>query len=272
MRRPPALHPNKVRLGVASDPIGFTFVVASLLASIYFSTFLIVLIAAAGLISLAGLSPWIHPVRLRAERRAFIKHLRTLEHRRQRRETGLLTSLSPTLRERYLELKLRMRDVPQGESLDARAGRSQSLQTRLDELLAAYLRLLVAHAAHERFMGAADEASLTRQLERLEEEIEVVSSRVRAVKVARRDILLRRLRRLEEVCEQCEVISTQLAMVEDIVCLMCESTLMSPDAIFLNEQLDDLLLEVEAVEEAVKGFDMLSENAELAQFEKLIAS
>ena len=272
MRRPPPLPHVKVRLGVASDPMGFTALVAALLAALFLDNFVVLIATLTSLLALVALAPWIRPVRHRAERRAFVKRLRGLEARRARREVGQLGGLPPALRERYLELKLRMRDVPQGESLNARAGRSASLQARLDELLAAYLRLLVAHGSHERFLASADESSLTRQIDRLEQEIDTASQKVRAVKIARLDILQRRLRRLAEVREQREVITTQLAMIEDIVSLLCEATLMSPDAAFLGDQLDDLLMEVEAVEEAVKALDSPGGAlADLARFDRRIA-
>ncbi len=263
--RPPSLSAARVRLGVASDPWGFGALIGALILSGLLSSLAVFAVALALLTALVALAPHLAPLRRHAERRAMIKRLRRAELRRQRREHGHLLALPPDPRERYRALTLKLQAASQRS--DAQASRADD---HLEGLRASFLNLLTAQAVHDRALDAVDGPALQRQVDRLTAEIEVASAPVRAAQVARRQVLERRLRRLAEIRDQREVISTQLLMIEDLVSLLGEAGVASPDGDLLGDHVEGLLVEIDVADEATRSLDGAGPRRAMARFERQI--
>lgn len=268
------LKPSTVRLQTATDPVSVVALLGGLAGSILLGDLTSVIVVSGVVAGVAGISPYLAPlrVRVRARLRDRLERARLARHRAE--ERAQLDGLSPPLRERYLELKVRIREIAAG--VGGAPGKTTVLSHidgQLTELLASYLRLLTAVQNTDRLLKGVDELFLYRQLEELAQQAALSPPKLRAVIVSRREILLRRRQRLEQAREHREVVVTQLSMVEDIVKLVRETSLMSHDAEALGAQLNELMIEVESAEEAIREVEALSdaEREELAHFEQRVA-
>jgi hypothetical protein len=161
----------------------------------------------------------------------------------QKDHFGLLTALKSRILERY-------RQLPGGRVLAA------SSEPRLDALLLAFLRLVVTLNSYRRFLGAADKASLEVELRELEADLaQETNERLREVKGRRVELLKKRLGRFVHAHESREVVSHQIASIEDLLRLTLEQSIAVRDPEMMGRQLDALTAEVAATEETVKEME-----------------
>ena len=268
----PALRPtdNALRKGALTDPVMLSVGALGLLIGVFTAFVPSVALVLVWMALWVGLTPKVGPLRRRATRRAQSHKAQTAELHKQQQEVSLLAQVPPAGRERYLELKLEAAEVVAAKVEDPiRATAFAEVRTQLGELLMAYLRMLVALANLDRFLANVDQLRLHREIEGIEKEIVTSSPRVKTVKEARRDILSKRRDRLEEATEQREVVATQLAMIEDIVGLMREAALVSPDPADIGQQLSGWMEQVEAAEDAVR--ELHGWSSDLHEFDDRIA-
>ncbi len=163
-------------------------------------------------------------------------------------QEALLRELAPSQREHFAALsELKKRILARYEQL--RSGRvlAASTERKLEALLTSFLRLVTTLNNYKRFLSAGDRGPLEAELKQLENEVKAPSSEaLLQVKQRRIDILKKRVERFVHAEESREVISHQLASIEDIMRLTHEQAIAMKDVPVVSTQLDALVAEVEA--------------------------
>ncbi len=170
---------------------------------------------------------------------------------------SLLAELSASQREHYQvlgELRGRIltsyRQMPGGGVLAANSER------RLDALLTSFLRLVATLNGYRKFLSVVDRRGLEDELQGLEAEVATdVNEKLREVKARRIDILKKRIHRFVQAAENREVVSHQLASIEDMLRLTHEQSIAIRDPEVVSQQLDVLSAEVAATEETVREME-----------------
>lgn len=165
--------------------------------------------------------------------------------------------LSSSQREHYevlSELKRRIlasyRQLPGGGVLAANSER------RLDALLTSFLRLVVTLNGYRKFLNVVDRRTLEEELRNLEAEVQTDSSeKLREVKARRIEILKKRVHRFVQAEENREVVSHQLASIEDMLRLAHEQSIAVRDPDLVTQQLESLTAQVAATEETVREME-----------------
>ena len=173
----------------------------------------------------------------------------------------LLAELAPTQKEHYeslRELKARIvanyTRVPGGRALADSSGR------RIDGLLTAFVRLLSTLNAYRRYLGATDKKAIEDEVAALGRELAADESpRLKEVKQRRVEILELRLSRFNKAEESREVVSHQLAGIEDLLKLTLEQSIAMRDPEAVGRQLEVLGAEVQATEDSVKEMERFME-------------
>lgn len=173
----------------------------------------------------------------------------------------MLQELAPSQREHYQALReLRdkidenYRKLPSGTVVAASSERS------VDALLTAFLRLVLTLNHYRKFLNVADRQVVESELEELKRELEEETHpRLREVKQKRLEILDKRLQRFQQAAESREIISHQLAGIEDLLRLTHEQSIAIRDPQSVSRQLDVLSAEVAASEETVKEMERFLE-------------
>lgn len=170
---------------------------------------------------------------------------------------GLLAELAPSQREHYAslrELKERILEryarLPGGRVLVAASER------RLEGLLSSFLRLVATLNSYRKFLSASDRKAIADELAQLEAESAAESNeRLREVKARRSDILRKRLQRFVQAEESRELVSHQLASIEDVLNLTHEQAISIRDPELVGRQLEALTNEVAETEETVRELE-----------------
>lgn len=172
-------------------------------------------------------------------------------------EEALLRELAPSQREHYAALtELKKRILTRYTQM--RAGRlmAASTERKLEALLTSFLRLVTTLNNYKRFLSAGDRVAVENELKQLQNEVTQPSSeKLLEVKQRRIDILKKRVDRFVHAEESREVISHQLASIEDIMRLTHEQAIAVKDVSSVSAQLDALAAEVEAAEETARDME-----------------
>lgn len=177
---------------------------------------------------------------------------------------ALLGDLAPSQRQHYQELvslKDRILDsyrkMPGGRVLAA------SSERRLEGLLTSFLRLVGTLNSYRRFLSATDREAIQAELAQLEREVaDEKNERLRDVKARRVEILKKRVQRFVQAEESREVVSHQLAGIEDVLRLTHEQSIAIRDPEVVSRQLDALTAEVAATEETVREMEQFMQVTE----------
>jgi hypothetical protein len=138
-----------------------------------------------------------------------------------------------------------------------------SSEGRLDALLTSFLRLVSTLNGYRQFLGSADRKELETELAQLEAEVTTDTSEpLREVKTRRIEILRKRVRRYVQAEESREVVSHQLATIEDMLRLTHEQSVAIRDPQVVGEQLSALSAEVAATEESVRDLETFMQVSE----------
>ncbi|MCY1020786.1 hypothetical protein [Pyxidicoccus sp. MSG2] len=177
---------------------------------------------------------------------------------------ALQSDLAPSQREHYqqlLGLKEKIlanyRKLPGGKVLEADS------EPRLDALLTSFLRLISTLNQYRAYLNSSDREHLERDVRELEEDLaREANPRLKDVKANRVEILRKRLARFEQAGESREVVSHQLAGIEDLMRLTHEQSIAIRDPESVNRQLTVLSAEAEATEESVRQMEQFLEFSE----------
>lgn len=170
---------------------------------------------------------------------------------------ALLEELAPSQREHYFALvELRDRILANYRKLPGGGVLVASSEGRLDSLLTNFLRLLSTLNGYRKYLNAADRAAIEREVAELESELSgEENARLREVKQKRVEILHKRLQRFAQAQESREIVSHQLASIEDLLRLTHEQSIAIRDAESVTRQLDALSAEIAATDETVREME-----------------
>lgn len=171
--------------------------------------------------------------------------------------SSLLGELSPSQREHYLVLReLRDKILANYRKLPGGGVLSASSEAQVDALLTAFLRLLGTLNSYRKYLNGAGRRAVEEELKQLEAEVAVEESpRVREVKAKRVEILRKRVQRFVQAEESRELVSHQLAGIEDLLRLTHEQSIAIRDPEGIVRQLDALSAEVQATEGTVREME-----------------
>jgi hypothetical protein len=178
----------------------------------------------------------------------------------------LMEELSASQKEHYFALRgLRDRILENHRKLPGGRVLAASSEQRVDALLVSFLRLLVTLNHYRKFLNSADRKTVQKELSGLEAEITTDSNeRLREVKQKRVEILRKRLERFTQAEESRELVSHQLAGIEDLLKLTHEQSISIRDPESLGRQLEALTLETQATEESVREMERFMEIEEIS--------
>ncbi len=224
---------------------------AALLALVAFTP--VPLLVAAGLeLVVLGVVPSLPGFKRRTRRRRE-------EERRLAEQASLektLDELSPSQRDCYFTLRdLRDRTLENYRRLPGGAPLAEASAGRLDGLLVSFVRLLGALDDHRRYLSTTDRKSLERELAELRVEVAGGAAGTQAlheVKRRRIEILEKRVERFGRAAEGRELVSHQLASIEDFLRLLHEQSITLRDPEVVNAQLEHLSSEIQATDEAMR--------------------
>ncbi len=236
-------------------PANLFALAAGALASIYLGDW--IPFAAAGGASVAYLTFLSTMPSFRRAVRANSEALTSSEVASPEEEQALLAELAPSQREHYEQLKaLKGRILDEYGKLPGGGVLQASSEQRLDTLLTSFLRLVTTLNSYRKFLNAADRQAVEAELNELTKDVESEKNeRLKEVKSRRIDILKKRLARFVQAEESREVVSHQLASIEDLLRLTHEQSIAIRDPQVVTRQLDALAAEVAATEETVRDME-----------------
>lgn len=198
----------------------------------------------------------------------FKRHVRALrEHDRQLLEKSatetLLEGLSPNQRESYLSLRdLHHRILENYSRVPGGNVLAETSAYRMDGLLASFVRLLSTLNSYRRYLTNTDRKAIEKELADLTAEVAATSfgdsEKVHEVKARRVEILGKRLERFDRAAESRELISHQLASIDDFMRLLHEQSITLRDPDVLGQQLEHLAIEIQATDETVREMEKFS--------------
>lgn len=170
---------------------------------------------------------------------------------------ALLEELAPNQREHYFALKeLRDKILSNYQKLPGGNVLVASSEPRLDTLLQNFVRLLGTLNNYRKYLSAADRAAVDREIISLRAECEDETNlRLREVKQKRVEILEKRLQRFTQAEDSREIVSHQLASIEDLLRLTHEQSIAIRDPDALSRQLHVLTEEIAATDETVRQME-----------------
>lgn len=171
---------------------------------------------------------------------------------------GMLAELSPSQREHFFVLRdLKERIVANYRKLGSGALLLTSSEQRIDQLLASFLRLLSTLNAYRQHLGPASRGPVERELAEVLSELEREPGpeKVREVRRKRAEILKKRLARFDQAAEHRELMSHQLASIEDMLRLLHEQSIGMRDPEVVSQQLETISAEVETTESTVRELE-----------------
>jgi len=179
---------------------------------------------------------------------------------------AILEELTASQKEHYLTLRgLRDRILQNHQKLPGGRVLAASSQQQVEALLAQFLKLLVTLNHYRTFLNATDQGALQRELDGLEAEISQDSrERMREVKAKRVEILRKRLKRFAQAEESRELVSHQLAGIEDLLKLTHEQSISIRDPESVSQQLAALTAEAQATEASVQEMERFLEFEDLS--------
>jgi hypothetical protein len=168
-----------------------------------------------------------------------------------------LSELSTSQREHFESLGvLKQKILESYNSMPGGRVLAASSEHRLSGLLTSFLRLVSTLNGYRKFLSAVDRKALEDEVKQLQFEIaQDVSERLKEVKLRRVDILQKRIVRFVQAEESREVISHQLASIEDVLKLTHEQSIAIRNPEVVSRQLESLTAEVAATEETVNEME-----------------
>lgn len=177
---------------------------------------------------------------------------------------ALLADLAQSQRQHYEVLReLKDRILSSYARMPGGGVLAASSEHRLSALLTSFLRLVTTLNSYRKFLSATDRRAIEEELRALEAELsEEKNERLRDVKARRVEILKKRVARFVQAEESREVVSHQLASIEDVLRLTHEQSIAIRDPEVVSRQLEALTAEVTATEETVREMEQFMQVTE----------
>ncbi|HYR55828.1 MAG TPA: hypothetical protein VEM39_06890 [Myxococcaceae bacterium] len=182
----------------------------------------------------------------------------------EREVAALLEDMAPSQREHYLALKqIRDRILENYRKLPGGRLLAATSEQRVDALLTSFVRLLATLNNYRKYLNLGDRKNVERELEALVAEVEEEANpRIKEVKQKRVEILRKRVQRFQQAEESREIVSHQLAGIEDVLRLTHEQSIAIRDPEMVTRQLEALTAEVQSTEETVREMERFMEFTE----------
>jgi len=182
----------------------------------------------------------------------------------EREVAARLEDMAPSQREHYLALtQIRDRILENYRKLPGGRLLAASSEQRVDALLTSFVRLLATLNSYRKYLNMGDRKNVERELEGLVAEVEEEANpRIKEVKQKRVEILRKRVQRFQQAEESREIVSHQLAGIEDVLRLTHEQSIAIRDPEMVTRQLEALTAEVQSTEETVREMERFMEFTE----------
>jgi hypothetical protein len=171
----------------------------------------------------------------------------------------MLDELSPNQREYYFSLReLRDKILENYRRLPGGGGLAETSSGRVDGLLVSFVRLLATLNNYRRYLNNVDRKALERELAELRVELgggEAGAEKLKEIKQRRVEILEKRLERFDRAAGSRELISHQLASIEDFMRLLHEQSITLRDPQTVGPQLEGVSAEIQATDETVREME-----------------
>src|SRR5262245_8213402 len=174
------------------------------------------------------------------------------------KEAGaLFQDLTSSQKEHYFALKgVRDRILENYRKLPGGRVLAASSEQQVDQLLVAFIRLVSTLNHYRKFLGTTDRRQVEQELRELEADVGAEGNpRLRDVKQRRVEIIRKRVERFQKAEESRELVSHQLAGIEDLLKLTHEQSIAIRDPETVGRHLERLTLEAQSTEATVREME-----------------
>lgn len=129
------------------------------------------------------------------------------------------------------------------------------MSSRIDDMQARFLRMLVAKDSYAKHLATHSSMELDTRIAALEAEIATADERVRAVKQKQRAVLEQRREKLHKAEADSALLEAQLGTLEEMMLLVKEQSITMREPEEMSAQLDGLMNEIEHTESTVAAIE-----------------
>ncbi len=154
------------------------------------------------------------------------------------------------LRARYAELA-KLADRLDGDDIKTMSQRDPFFienKRKVNVLLATYLKLAVAVTRYGTYLASVEPDEITKNIERLVEELEGANEKVQKVKIKNIEILKKRLAKVTKAETNKSYLAAQMETIEDSMSLVVDQAITMSDPKGMGLQIDNLLLNLQETE------------------------
>ncbi len=168
-----------------------------------------------------------------------------------------LRALPAAEQARYQKLQATALAVRENYAQYSQASRDflEQMTARMDDMLARYLRMLLAKDEYARHLSTNSASELETRIARLDADMEQDDDRVREVKTKQRAVLTQRLEKLQKAERDSALLEAQLTTLEEMVMLLKEQAITMKEPEEMTAQLDTLMGEIENTESTVTAIE-----------------
>ncbi|HYX51957.1 MAG TPA: hypothetical protein VE783_00795 [Candidatus Limnocylindrales bacterium] len=133
----------------------------------------------------------------------------------------------------------------------------QQMDQRLQGLLHAYARLLMAAWQQRQYLKTSDSDTIKREIAALQQRMSQDPPKVQDINKKRIEILSKRLEKFQKIVENRQVVDAQCAAVEDVLQLVRDQSVTMRDPQQVSDQLANLVHDVEQTEQTVQQVEAI---------------
>ncbi len=199
---------------------------------------------------------------------AFRRLVRSWKYAAEKRKkemtlTAMFMDLPPEMRTRYSALDSICRAIRANYTRLSSTSQMflEQMETKLQGLLQAYLRLLFAARQAAEYLHTTDPEAIKRDLAKLQKTLPSDPPKVQEINRKRIEILTKRLEKFEKARENQKVVDAQCLALEDVLQLIRDQSVTMRDPQQVSDQLENLVHDVEQTEETVRQVEAIFEMA-----------
>ena len=168
-----------------------------------------------------------------------------------------LAALPAGDQQRYRQLQQTATGIRENYAQYSEASRDflTQMSGRIDDMLARYLRMLIARDSYAKHLATQDPDTLQRRIEALDAEMADADERVRAVREKQRAVLVQREEKLRKAEGDSALLEAQLGTLEEMMLLVKEQAITMKEPEEMSAQLDSIMNEIEHTESTVAAIE-----------------
>jgi len=132
-----------------------------------------------------------------------------------------------------------------------------SLETQLDSLLAAYVRLQFSAVQHRDYLQQTNPALIRREIDDLTNRLAKDQPKVREINEKRIEILKKRMEKFARIRENREVVDAQGQAITDVLHLIRDQSMTMSDPQQVSHRLETLVKDVESTEQNIREVEAI---------------